>query len=141
MLQKTILNEAATDNTNNEENIDLELKKVWSVRAHLLGTCSNSQSLSELMITELNSLKGRYLQKCDRISLCVQNESLPYKYVTVEGPFEYRKSDKDQLLAMATRYLGEEQGALYASSPPSEHSIVVTIQPDQWLSTDYSRQQ
>ena len=33
------------------------------------------------MITELNSLKGRYLQKCDRISLCVQNESLPYKYV------------------------------------------------------------
>ena len=93
------------------------------------------------MITELNSLKGRYLQKCDRISLCVQNESLPYKYVTVEGPFEYRKSDKDQLLAMATRYLGEEQGALYASSPPSEHSIVVTIKPDQWLSTDYSRQQ
>ena len=72
MLQKTILTEAATDNTeNDQDNIDLELKKVWSVRAHLLGTCSNSQSLSELMITELNSK----LTKIKQQSHSTKNES------------------------------------------------------------------
>ncbi len=92
------------------------------------------------MITDLDSLKGRCLQKCDRISLCVQTESLPYKYVMVEGTFELGKTNEGQLLSMATRYLGEEQGALYASSPPSEQSVIVTLHPDQWLSTDYGKQ-
>jgi len=92
------------------------------------------------MITDSGSLKGRCLAVCDRISLCVQTEDLPYKYVMVEGTFEIGQSNNDQLLGMATRYLGIEQGKLYAASGTSESSIVVTLNPDQWLSTDYSKQ-
>ena len=91
------------------------------------------------MITDSSSLKGRCLEKCDRISLCVQTEELPYQYVMVEGKFEISKPNKDQLLAMAVRYLGPEQGTLYAASDASNTSIIVTILPDQWLSTDYSK--
>lgn len=91
------------------------------------------------MITGSSSLKGRNLEKCDRISLCVQTEELPYRYVMVEGSFEISTSNKDQLLAMATRYLGPEEGKLYAASDTSDNSIIVTITPDQWLSTDYSK--
>ncbi|MFT4712495.1 MAG: nitroimidazol reductase NimA-like FMN-containing flavoprotein [Candidatus Azotimanducaceae bacterium] len=92
------------------------------------------------MITDSNSLKGRCLEKCDRISLCVQTEELPYQYVMVEGEFQITKSNNDQLLAMAIRYLGPEQGELYAASDKAETSIIVTLIPDQWLSTDYSKQ-
>ena len=92
------------------------------------------------MITDSTSLKGRCLKKCNRISLCVQTEDLPYKYVMVEGTFDFSKTSNEQLLGMATRYLGAEQGKLYAASGNSSDSIIVTISPDQWLSTDYSKQ-
>lgn len=92
------------------------------------------------MITDSGSLKGRCLEKCDRISLCVQTEELPYQYVMVEGTFEITKSNNDQLLAMAIRYLGPEQGKLYAASDKADTSVIVTLTPDQWLSTDYAKQ-
>ena len=37
-------------------------------------------------VTGRDSRKGRLLARAGRVSLCVQTEALPYKYVSVEGP-------------------------------------------------------
>jgi hypothetical protein len=92
-------------------------------------------------ITDTDSIKGKLLTKASRISLCAQTETAPYQYVSVEGPFTTRPSTQEELLAMAVRYLGEEQGQAYAESSAGggEGSIVVAIAPETWFSVDYNK--
>ena len=93
------------------------------------------------VITDADSIKGKLLTKASRISLCAQTETAPYQYVSVEGPFTTRPSTQEELLAMAVRYLGEEQGKAYAenSADGGEGSIVVAIAPETWFSVDYNK--
>lgn len=95
------------------------------------------------MITNQSSIKGKLLAKADRISLCVQSEVAPYQYVSIEGPYSITQPKDGQLLSMAVRYLGEEQGKMYAGGSSSaegpDNSIIVTITPETWYSVDYSK--
>lgn len=93
------------------------------------------------VITDTDSIKAKLLTKASRISLCAQTETAPYQYVSVEGPFTTRPSTQEELLAMAVRYLGEEQGQAYAenSAGGGEGSIVVAIAPETWFSVDYNK--
>src|ERR687891_2858918 len=45
------------------------------------------------IITGRASRKGKLLERAGRFSLCVQTETLPYKYVSVEGPIVARRSE------------------------------------------------
>jgi general stress protein 26 len=89
------------------------------------------------MLTGPQSLKGRALKGVERISLCVQDESLPYKYVSVEGAFVISEPKPGQLLSMAQRYLGESMGKTYAENSSDDGSVLVTLTPDVWYSVAY----
>ena len=92
------------------------------------------------MLTNSSSIKGKLLAKTDRISLCVQTEATPYQYVSIEGPFSSAASTSEQLLSMAVRYLGEEQGKAYAeNSAFGGDSIIVSVKPELWYTGDYSK--
>src|SRR5262245_701842 len=53
------------------------------------------------------SRKASLLRKAGRASLCAQTESLPYRYVTVEGAIELRETDvSGDRHEIAHRYLG-----------------------------------
>ena len=92
------------------------------------------------VITDANSLKGKAIQKAPQISLCAQSEAMPYKYVTIEGSFTTRPSTQEELLSMAIRYLGEEQGKAYADNPEGDgESILVSIAAERWLTVDYGK--
>ncbi len=58
------------------------------------------------------------LRAAGRLSLCVQNESMPYRYVSVEGPITAMDEtvSADERRALAHRYLGAEGGDLYVAS-------------------------
>ena len=93
--------------------------------------------------TGADSLKGRLAEAAARGSLCAQTESLPYKYVTVEGPVMLEplvEADLEKLSAMAIRYLGEELGAGYAAGQSIEGQVRLRLWPQRWLSVDYGRQ-
>lgn len=92
------------------------------------------------VITDANSLKGKAIQNAPQISLCAQSEAMPYKYVTIEGSFTTRPSTQEELLSMAIRYLGEEQGKAYADNPEGDgESILVSIATERWLTVDYGK--
>ena len=92
------------------------------------------------VMTNSNSIKGKLLSKTDRFSLCAQTEAPPYKYVSVEGPYTTSASTDEKLLHMAVRYLGEEQGRAYAASSASDDSsLIFSMQPETWLSVDYTK--
>lgn len=90
-------------------------------------------------LTGANSRKGKLLVEGTAISLCAQNEAVPYQYVSVEGVVESMGAVTDEGLPMAVRYLGAEQGAQYQNSGASTDSIVVRFKPRQWLAVDYSK--
>lgn len=94
------------------------------------------------MLTSRNSRKGKLFAVAGRISLCVQTEDPPYRYVSVEGPVSITPAIqyKEQLLAMASRYLGEEGGQQYVDGSSSgADTIIVTLTPERWYSVDYSK--
>ena len=96
------------------------------------------------LVTDRDSRKGRLLSLGVRLSLCVQSEAPPYRYVSVEGPvvsLEPAQPERD-LRPLARRYLGQELGDQYvaATRTQTEGSVLVRIRPERWLSVDYAKQ-
>ena len=94
------------------------------------------------LLTGADSRKGRLLSTGTKVTLVAQQESLPYAYVSVEGPVSsIRPASAEDTRPMAIRYLGEEMGNGYAEANASNNSVYVTIQPDRWLTVDYAKAQ
>ena len=97
-------------------------------------------------VTERDSRKGKLLSSGTRLSLCAQTESLPYKYVSVEGPItSIDPADVERdTRPLAHRYLGTELGDQYIeqtqSGDASAESVVVRMRAERWLSVDYAKQ-
>jgi nitroimidazol reductase NimA-like FMN-containing flavoprotein (pyridoxamine 5'-phosphate oxidase superfamily) len=98
------------------------------------------------ILIESGSWKARLLERAGRFSLCVQSESPPYKFVSVEGPIvssEPSVIERDET-AMALRYLGKEMGAFYIegikADPSNGPGILVKMRPETWLASDFAKQ-
>ena len=99
-------------------------------------------------ITEPGSRKGKLIAEGQRVSLCVQNEALPYRYVSVEGPIRSIASAdvEKHFRPLAHRYLGVEGGDAYvefnetADGAIEESQIIVRVLPERWLTADYSKE-
>lgn len=88
-----------------------------------------------------DSLKGRLIERARRFSLCAQDESLPYRYVSVEGPATIAPSDLEHdTRPMARRYLGEKMGDRYTdASSHGTRPIRLTMRPERWFTFDYGK--
>lgn len=97
-------------------------------------------------LTDRDSRKGKLLAKGTRVSFCVQTETPPYKYVSVEGPVvAVDPSDLERdARPLAHRYLGKELGDRYLEATAGDRaeggSVLVRIRPERWLSVDYGKQ-
>ena len=97
------------------------------------------------ILTARSSRKGRLLDKVERISLCVQTETPPYKYVSVEGPITSIGPSEVETHGrpMAHRYLGPDFGDRYIEATGAEggvDNVLIKMRPERWLTTDYSKQ-
>jgi nitroimidazol reductase NimA-like FMN-containing flavoprotein (pyridoxamine 5'-phosphate oxidase superfamily) len=90
-----------------------------------------------------DSRKRRLLEHAGRASLCVQTETAPYLYVSVEGPTTIDVVDfEGDTREMALRYLGPKLGAAYlASSYPNgvTSEVLVRLRPERWWSADFRK--
>ena len=89
------------------------------------------------------SRKAELIGKAGAVSLTVQQEEFPYRYVTVEGTVvsEDRPPSAEQALAVARRYLPEEhaQGFVEAElGHPAPEFVLFTVRPDRWLTFDFA---
>ena len=89
------------------------------------------------------SLKARLLRRAGRATMTAQDERVPYRYVSVEGPVRIEARDDVaayDIEAVAKRYLGEEMGARYvAANPDDGSSVIVRLTPERWLTVDYGK--
>ena len=89
--------------------------------------------------------KTRLIQTAGVLSLSVQREEFPYKYVTVEGTVVRtdRPPSAEQMLAIARRYLPEEAARGFVEAElehPSSELVLFTIRPDRWLTADFAEE-
>jgi nitroimidazol reductase NimA-like FMN-containing flavoprotein (pyridoxamine 5'-phosphate oxidase superfamily) len=96
------------------------------------------------LLTGRNSRKGRLLTQAGRFSLCVQTETPPYRYVSVEGPItaiEAVDVERD-LRPLAHRYLGAEEGDSFVEQMRGGQAgnILIRMRPERWLTADYSKE-
>jgi hypothetical protein len=92
--------------------------------------------------TGRGSKKAGLLAQAGRASLCVQTETPPYQYLSVEGPVQIGALDFERdIRRMAYRYLGQQGGDWYLQTMAGElaNSVLVTLTPRRWLSADYRK--
>ena len=87
--------------------------------------------------------KTTLIQNAGVLSLSVQHEEFPYRYVTVEGTVvgADRPPSAEQILAVARRYLPEEQAQWFVRAElehPSSEFVLFTVRPDRWLTFDFA---
>jgi nitroimidazol reductase NimA-like FMN-containing flavoprotein (pyridoxamine 5'-phosphate oxidase superfamily) len=87
--------------------------------------------------------KTGLIRKAGVLSLSVQHEEFPYRYVTVEGTVvgEDRPPSAEQMLAIARRYLPEEAAQWFVKvelGRPSSELVLFTVRPDRWLTADFT---
>jgi PPOX class probable F420-dependent enzyme len=86
------------------------------------------------------SLKYRLLERAREFSLCVQDETPPYKYVSVEGPvvdiqLETSQADRE---TMAYRYFERAEADAYLEQIKDEPVAQLLMRPRRWYSVDFS---
>jgi nitroimidazol reductase NimA-like FMN-containing flavoprotein (pyridoxamine 5'-phosphate oxidase superfamily) len=87
--------------------------------------------------------KSELIKQSGVLSLCVQREEFPYKFVTVEGTVVRtdRPPSAEQMLAVVRRYLPEEQAQGFVAAElghPAGELVLYTVRPDRWLSFDFA---
>ena len=89
-----------------------------------------------------DNLKVKLIRAAGRFSITVQQEQLPYKYVTAEGDVTWvGPADEAEARAVAIRYLGEDAGNRFTDAnqhADTESSVCIRMQPKTWLSSDFS---
>ena len=92
--------------------------------------------------TEPRSRKLRLLREGSVLSLCVQREDPPYRYVTVEGTVldENEAPTDEQRLAIIGRYLAEGEARAYLDDEIASGAAVsvFTIRADRWTGFDFA---
>lgn len=96
-----------------------------------------------LFATSDTSRKLRLLRRAGRASLCVQTETAPYLYVSVEGPTTIGEIDFERdTREMAVRYLGPEMGQAYMAMTYPDgvtSEVLVRLRPERWWSADFRK--
>lgn len=77
------------------------------------------------------------------MSLVVQREEFPYKYVTVEGTVvgADRPPAAEEMLAIVRRHLPEEAAQAFVTAEltlPGGALVLFTVRPDRWLTADFA---
>lgn len=99
-------------------------------------------------ITFFTGTQGRKTRKAGLIagagvvSICVQQEAFPYRYVAIEGTVVRtdQPPSPEQALAIVRRYLPEEQAQGFVAGEldhPSGEFVLFTVHPDRWFSQDF----
>ncbi len=94
-------------------------------------------------VTGGGSRKVQLIRAAGRLSLCVQTETVPYEYVTIEGPARVvgPPDPEVDVRAVAIRYLGERVAEMYLAATVEEHesAVLVRVDPERWCTADFGK--
>ena len=83
--------------------------------------------------TGSSSIKAENIQRDNRVSLCVDDQTPPFSFVTVQGIANIHPYKEHEVLKWATtiaeRYMGKENAEVIGKRNSGEGSVLVQIEP------------
>ena len=94
----------------------------------------NSGKKGDIIFTTAStSLKARNIQRDNRVSICVDDQTPPFSFVIVYGTGKIHHCKQSELFRFATkiaqRYMGKENAELYGKRNSTEGEVLVRIKP------------
>ena len=86
-----------------------------------------------IFTTSSGSAKARNIQRENRVSICVDDQTPPFSYVVIYGIARIQHCQQTELFRFATkiaqRYVGKEVAELYGKRNSAEGEVLVRIKP------------
>jgi PPOX class probable F420-dependent enzyme len=86
-----------------------------------------------VFMTWHDSIKAKNIKSNPKVSLCVDDQTPPFSFVTVEGTAEIIDEPNDLLrwaTSIAARYMGEKNAQTYGTRNSSEGELLLRIKPN-----------
>ncbi|MFE3454586.1 pyridoxamine 5'-phosphate oxidase family protein [Nonomuraea sp. NPDC059194] len=93
--------------------------------------------------TSPDSVKMALIREAGQIGFTAQQETMPYKYVSIEGPVVgYEPTDADEYRKWSIRYLGPEAGERFFDGIKDfvQTMVTVRVRPERWRTYDFSKE-
>ncbi|MDQ3888151.1 MAG: PPOX class F420-dependent oxidoreductase [Thermoproteota archaeon] len=86
-----------------------------------------------IFTTNGTSVKAKNIQRDNRVSICVDDQTPPFSFVIVYGTAKIHRYKQHELFRFATkiaqRYMGKENAELYGRRNSTEGEVLVRIKP------------
>lgn len=86
-----------------------------------------------IFTTSSTSVKAKNIQRDNRVSICVDDQTPPFSFVSLYGIAEINDYEKNELLRWATkiaeRYVGKNNAEAYGKRNSAEGDIIVRVRP------------
>lgn len=86
-----------------------------------------------IFTTDGTSVKAKNIQRDNRVSICVDDQTPPFSFVIVYGTGKIHHCKQSKLFRFATkiaqRYMGKENAELYGKRNSTEGEVLVRIKP------------
>ena len=95
---------------------------------------SNTDGINNIIFTtNSTSVKAKNIQYNNRVSICVDDQTPPFSFVTVYGTAKLHYHKQNELLKWATkiaqRYMGKDNAEAYGRRNSVEGEVLVQIKP------------
>ena len=102
------------------------------------GGGGGSKGLGDIVfMTGMDSLKAKNIERCNRVSICVDDQSPPFSFVTIFGIARMYQYNQTKLFKWATkiaeRYMGKDKAEAYGKRNSGEDEVVIRIKPTRIL--------
>jgi PPOX class probable F420-dependent enzyme len=86
-----------------------------------------------IFTTYEDSLKARNIERDNRVSICVDDQTPQFSFVTISGTAKIYRHKRNELLKWATkiarRYMGKSNAKAYGERNSTEGAVLVRIKP------------
>jgi PPOX class probable F420-dependent enzyme len=86
-----------------------------------------------IFTTGSTSLKARNIQRDNRVSICVDDQTPPFTFATVYGTAKIHHYKQNELFKwaarIAERYMGKDNAEVYGKRNSTEEEVLVRIKP------------
>lgn len=91
-----------------------------------------------LMTTARHRRKVKNILRDDRVSLCIEHRSRPYKAVVVQGRATVTEENEEQVMRrIFRRYIDREEADRLVDA--RDPQVVITVTPERTISWDHSK--
>ena len=125
LLQGTLTGKLATVKKDGSPHV----VPIWFI----LGDIDYDNGVDIIFMTGSTSVKARNIRLNNRVSICIDDQTPPFSFVTVYGVAEIQQFNRNELLKWATkiakRYMGKDNAESYGTRNSAEGELLVRIKP------------